>query len=334
MRLHYAGIFGYGVMTKKEHNHIKSRVRIYLEYLPLKLLYHIIRLLPLKFAYCFARFIGRVLYHVDRVHRNRTIEHILHANLVPDAAAARELGEKVFENFAMLLIEIFKADQALSPEKVRLVGDQETIRRCFSPDGPRDNFILITAHYGNWEMAGGAIGLLSGHTLVSLMRPFSNPLIGEMILKNRRTPVHELIDKTGGIRGVMKALRAHKNIALLIDQHAGAGEGVETLFFGQPARTHSSPALLHLKTGIPIMPQLTRRVAGDNFEFEVEVGPLIEYQATGDPEHDVQDLTQRCTAALEKMIRKAPEQWLWAHRRWLNINRHHYIPEKELKTSK
>ncbi len=313
-------------MAERHHKHSESIWRIYLEYLPLKLLYHIIRLLPLKCAYIFARFIGRLLFRVDFMHRKRTIEHLLHAGVAADPKTAHRIARRVFEHFAMLLIEIFKADQEFDLAKVKLVGDPETIRRCFPHDGKpaEQNFILITAHYGNWEMAGGAMAQLTGVTLVSLMRPFSNPMVGEMILKNRRTPVHEVLDKSGGIRGVMKALRSHKNIALLIDQHAATNEGVETIFFGQPCRTHTSPALLHLKTGIPIMPELTRRLPGDRFEFEMEVGPLIEYQPTADTENDIKILSQKCTAALETMIRKDPEQWLWAHRRWLNINRKHY----------
>ena len=313
-------------MTKQHHKHEESRWRIRLEYYPLKLLYHIIRLLPLPCAYRFARFIGRLLYRVDSLHRKRTVEHILHAKVTADPKAARKMARRVFEHFSMLLIEIFKADQCFDLNKVRLVGDPETIRRCFPHDGQPagESCIIVTAHYGNWEIAGGAMALLAGNPLVSLMRPFSNPLIGEMILRNRRTPVHEVLDKSGGIRGVLKALRTHKNIALLIDQHAAESEGVENVFFGQPCRTHTSPALLHLKTGITIMPEVTRRLPGDRFEFEMEVGPLIDYKPTGDTAKDVQLLTQMCTDALEKLIRKEPEQWLWAHRRWLNINRKHY----------
>jgi KDO2-lipid IV(A) lauroyltransferase len=97
---------------------------------------------------------------------------------------------------------------------------------------------------------------------------------------------------------------------------------VDTVFFGQPCKTHRTPALLHLKTGIPIVPELTRRV-GDDFSFEIVLGPMIEYTPTDDKEHDIQVICQMCTTALEKMIAEQPEQWLWPHRRWININREH-----------
>ncbi|MHB9138890.1 MAG: lysophospholipid acyltransferase family protein [Victivallaceae bacterium] len=115
-------------------------------------------------------------------------------------------------------------------------------------------------------------------------------------------------------------MRGNKTIAILADQHASSNEGVETTFFGQPCRTHTSPSLLHLKTGIPIMPEITRRV-DDKCNFEFIVADLIKYEPTGDKEKDIRTVTQMYTTALEKMIAQYPEQWMWVHRRWLNIHR-------------
>ena len=38
--------------------------------------------------------------------------------------------------------------------------------------------------------------------------------------------------------------------------------------------------------------------------------------ATGDRQRDLWNHTARVTAAIERIIREAPEQWLWLHRRW------------------
>ena len=107
---------------------------------------------------------------------------------------------------------------------------------------------------------------------------------------------------------------------MLADQHASTGDGVVTNFFGHPARSHSSPAKLHLKTKVPILVTVLRRT--DNplcFEFACH-DPII-FEATGNNEQDIQAITQLYTTALEDLIRQAPEQWLWTHRRWLNLNR-------------
>ena len=102
--------------------------------------------------------------------------------------------------------------------------------------------------------------------------------------------------------------------------HAGGKEGMEAVFFGHPAMTHTLPALLHLKTGIPIVVLMPRRV-DDNFKFDFILSEPITMTPSGDKEGDVKDLVQRYTSEIEKVISCYPEQWMWAHRRWVDINR-------------
>ncbi len=303
----------------------RSKFRIYAEYIPFYLLYQFIHLLPLKVAMNLAKGLFGLLYCFGISYRKRAVSHILHAGVRTNEKDARILARHAFIEFAKLLVEIVKMDQLYHRSRIRITGNPETIRKVFAPEGSRapQNVILVTGHYGNWEVAGTAVAEQAGRPMVSIMRPFSNPKIGEMILNHRRSNVHELVNKgPHGLRQLIKGLHDDKIISILIDQHASESEGVGTIFFSQPCRTHKTPALLHLKTGIPILPEMTRRIS-DNFEFELEVGELICHTPTGDKERDIQEIMQRCTAEMERMIAKCPEQWLWSHRRWLNINRRH-----------
>jgi KDO2-lipid IV(A) lauroyltransferase len=118
----------------------------------------------------------------------------------------------------------------------------------------------------------------------------------------------------------MAALKKGYSIAIMADQNAGETEGVVVDFFGHPASTHSSPALLHLKTGVPILVLMPRRVS-DDFNFEFILSAPIIHKPTEDKKKDIREITQKFTSEIEKTIRLYPEQWLWAHRRWLDINR-------------
>ncbi len=295
---------------------------IYLEYVPFFLLYKFMHMVSLKTAYQLSAFLIGLLFYVDIRHRRRTISHLLHAGVVPGRKEAWRLAKKTFLEFSKLLVEVVKMDQCYDLSKIRVVGPEKTVDAVLSRKHPNRNVIIVTAHYGNWEVAGTAFSEYSGVRMLSIMRPFDNPLVGELILAHRRSKMHELVDKHGSIRPVLKALQQERNVSILIDQHASHQEGVENRFFGHPCRTHMTPALLHLKTGIPILPEITRR-AGDNFEFELVVGDLIEYRPTGDKENDVRAITQLCTTALERLIAEQPEQWMWAARRWLDIDRNH-----------
>ena len=307
-------------MSEPNGKHAKSKFRIWAEFIPFWCLYKGMRVINLRVAYFFSRQLFKVLYLIDRRHRTRSIQHLMHAGVAHDLTEAQILARKAYMNFSMLLVEIFKLDQLVKPGMVKVVGDPETIRTVCNPEGGNINVIVITAHYGNWELAGSCWAREFKIPMVSVFRRFGNPLIGKYILGSRESEVHHSVPKDGGIKGMLRALHEGKTIAILADQHAKSKEGVETVFFGQPCRTHSSPALLHLKTGVPIVPQLTRR-SDNGFHFEFVVGKMIRYTPTNDKEQDIRTVTQMYTTALEELIREEPTQWMWAHRRWLNINR-------------
>ncbi len=310
-------------MARKKHQ--KSKFRIYAEYIPFRLLYGFIHMLPIQVGTWLATHLFTLLYFADVRHRKRSVEHLMHAGITADPKEANRLGRRSYHEFAKLLVEVVKMDQLYSLDRVDFSGDPEAVE-YLKAGNPT---IVVTGHFGNWEVAGTAFSDLSGTPMLSLMRPFANPLIGELILNHRKSDIHELLDKNKGLRPLLRAL-GKKHVTVLIDQHASAGEGVVCEFFGHPARVHMTPALLHLKSGIPIVPEMTFR-AGDDFRFDLRLGKLIRYTPTEDKDGDVQKVTQLAISALEEMIREAPEQWLWAPRHWLNLNRRNAEEYKDWK---
>lgn len=298
----------------------KSKFVIWVEFIPFFLLYGFVRILPLKVAYAISSWIIGCAYYLDLRHRNRTINHILHAGIVKTRKEAKKLAKKCFHEFSMLLVEIFKMDQCYEKAKITVTGPPESIREFNPATSKFKTHILGVAHYGNWEVAGHAYCDVSGRIMYSMMRPFDNPKIGDLILSHRASPLHKLIPKNLGIRQGLKALNEGSIFTVLIDQHASRNEGVETIFFGHPCRTHKTPALMHLKTGYPMIPEITRRLPGKDFRFEILLGNMIKYEPTDDKERDIQVVTQMCTTELERMIREQPEQWMWAARRWLDAD--------------
>ena len=265
--------------------------------------------------------LARLLFYIDRRHARRTVEHIMYAGVETDPVKARKMAIACFVEYGKLLVEIVQMQKMYRPGVTPGRGSEKA-RDLVEPERNSGNrqLILAVAHYGNWEVAGSAFSAYNQVPMVSLMRPFGNPLIGELILKNRRSDSHALIDKNQGLRPIIRAINEKKTVTMLVDQHAMSGEGVEVEFFGHPARMHMTPALLHLKSGIPIVPEITRRVS-DNFEFEFILGEPIIHPPTGNKERDVYEITQQIAYQLEDMIRRDPVQWLWAPRHWLSLNR-------------
>lgn len=177
----------------------------------------------------------------------------------------------------------------------------------------------MSAHYGNWEFSG-LYGSITFRPILSVMRPFDNPKLNDFVTAKRNRYKQRMCDKRGALKQLLGALRSCGAVAMLSDQHAGHLEGVVTTFFGHPACTHASPASLHLKTGAPLVLGVCRRI-DDTPRFEIILRGPYTIEPSGDKAADIQKLTQMFTTDIEKLISECPEQWLWPHRRWLDINR-------------
>ena len=299
---------------------------MYLEFISFFCFYHVIRIMPLKLVYRIFNFLFATLYYIDRKHRNRSIQHLLHAGVAKDLKDAKRLAYASFKHGGRLFTELIKMDKNFVLDNITFIGNKEAEKLLLRSGKDNMPVIIVTAHYGNWEISGKAWTEFSDRNLLTVVRALNNPLIGKYIYKIRATNKHKTIPKNNSVKHLLKVLRSHGSIAILADQHASTREGVETVFFGQPARTHASVAVLHLKTGVPIA-TMVLRCKDELFQYEAELSELIQYKATGDKAKDIATVTQMFTTALEKLIAKKPEQWLWAHRRWLNINRSRRQPK-------
>ncbi|MBI3637504.1 MAG: lysophospholipid acyltransferase family protein, partial [Candidatus Rokubacteria bacterium] len=173
--------------------------------------------------------------------------------------------------------------------------------------------LLLTAHLGNWEMLTVANGLV-GYPLAVVVRPLDSGLMNAVAERLRRKTGVEIIDKRDALRPVLGALRRGRLVGILLDQNTARRESVFVPFFGRPASTSRSVAVLSLRTGTPVVPVFIRREGPGR--HRVTIHPPVTVPDVTDREAAILELTARCTAAIEAAIREVPEQWLWMHDRW------------------
>jgi KDO2-lipid IV(A) lauroyltransferase len=115
-------------------------------------------------------------------------------------------------------------------------------------------------------------------------------------------------------RGIISQLRDGGTIGILIDQRVADDVGVAVPFFGQPTPTHPILAKMSRRTSAPVVPAAALRVGPGRYVLEIHEAIVPDEL----DEHELDDvaLTSRYSAALEWMIRRNPEQWLWYHDRW------------------
>ena len=297
----------------------KNKLIVNIEYFFALVTIFVLRLMPLPLAYGINNVLCKIFYTVDFYHRKRAIQHILHSGIRKNLKDAKKLALQSFIEMGKIWVEIIKFDQFVTPENVgehvKLVGDQKALKTVHDPI----SVIWAAAHLGNWEISGLGSSILI-KPIVSIARRFDNEKIGNYILNKRRAFKQEIAYKENAIRSLLKALKENKCVGILSDQHASTAEGVEIEFFGHPARAHTSPSILHIKTKHPLMVGIVIR-KDNNFNFDLHIRGPITVDSNLPKDEQIKQLTQAYSTEIEKIIREYPEQWIWCHRRWLNLNR-------------
>lgn len=280
-----------------------------LEYWAARLALFGVDLLPPAAASRWAAALGSLWWTADRPRRRVAISNILRAGVTNDATEARAIGRGASRHMGMVLVESMKSALVLDdPERLRvdIPGDVAAVL-----EDPDRGLIVVSGHFGNWEIAGQWLARYK--PVAGISRPMTNPRVQRLALERRQRRAFRMIPKYDPDPGrFLKLLGDGEILALLVDQHAR--RGIDVPFFGHPAKTHTTAAMLHLVARTPLTFLVCRRMAP--MTFELSLSPLIERARTGDREADVEAIVRTLNARLEEAIRRDPDQYLWGHRRW------------------
>jgi Kdo2-lipid IVA lauroyltransferase/acyltransferase len=287
----------------------------YLTYLAVRGVVAFAQMLSISQSYALARFLGWVAYHVDARHRQVGLDNLTHAFGDQLSDADRDqLIRGVYRHFCMMLMEILHIPRKICLEnwrdRVVLVGHEPMMDQLMTGKRP---LIILTGHYGNWELAGYIFGLF-GFPTVSVARTLDNPYLERYLRAFRERTGQSLIPKTGGFDQMVDVLQKNRALSFLADQDAGQ-RGLYVDFFGRPASTHKAIALLAIEHQAPVAVGVARRI-GPGFRYEIRCEEVIDPASLPGTTDDVRILTERYTNALERLIRQDPSQYLWLHRRW------------------
>src|SRR5262249_44686778 len=155
-------------------------------------------------------------------------------------------------------------------------------------------------------------------------RELDNPYLNRWFLKFRRHTGHRPISKNGSGVLMVSLLERGGSLAMLGDQDAGSS-GLFVDFFGRPASTFKSIALLALECKALICVGYARRLENETLDngcprFELGCEESIDVLES-DAADGGREITQRSTSALEGVILRAPEQYFWVHRRGKSVPR-------------
>jgi len=269
-------------------------------------------LFPRRFALGLGVLLGKLMFRLPGRDKERAIENLTIAfGNEKSQQEIREICRRCFENLGKGLMEVLQFPRLKRKNLDRLVafeGRQNLDEALKTGKG----VILLTAHFGNWELLGASLAL-SGYAINFIVRAVRSPRLDALVTRNRESKGIKCISRGASIKSGLKCLRRNELLGILSDIDTKV-DGVFVDFFGRPAFTPRGPASIALRTGAALVPAFIVRQKDNTHKIIIE--KPLELQITDDLEEDVRANTALFTKVIESYIRKYPEQWIWIHQRW------------------
>jgi KDO2-lipid IV(A) lauroyltransferase len=283
----------------------------------------------MKHAVALGRIIGRLAYFIDVPHRR-----IVRTNLrlaFPDWSQdkIRRTSKGIFQNLGTAFVEICQLASYSKSDviaRLRVVGAERWQRALDENKG----LIIVSAHLGNWEFGMQYAACFIEKPVLGVAKKIRFKPLNSWLHNLRTRFGTNIIYKKGALPDMRQALRRDEVVGLLVDQ-SKRKEGVDVNFFGHRVPATPAAAFLGIRCKSLILPIFCIRESSG--QLTIHVDQPLSLKFSGDLRADVQANTQLITNAVERMIRRYPEQWFWVHKRWKKYHPHLY-PAYQLRRQK
>jgi len=260
---------------------------------------------------------GRILYRLFPFRRRVVLDNLrrVYGDTVPDDDIV-ELAQAHYGHLWRLAGEFLRF-RWLSRERQLALVRIENLDAFVAAYTQGKGVLLLTGHFGNWEVAtvAGIGGFPQMRGRFHFVRRALKPDWFDRIVTRRfQRAGFGVLPKRGSLDAMLDRLAHGDAIVFAFDQHANPPDGIAVDFFGTPAWTFKSLAIIALATGAPVVPATSWREPNGHhvLRFEEPI-PAVEHASTNEA---IRLTTRAYNAALERLVLRRPEQWYWVHRRW------------------
>jgi KDO2-lipid IV(A) lauroyltransferase len=244
------------------------------------------------------------------IRRRVTLDNLAWAFPERSDAERRAIARGAYRTMAQAAVESVTSDLLPDDELARAVSvvDWKGLDVLLERHQP---VLVASAHLGSWELFAEVMAR-RGIAFSAVVRPLAGAF-NEWVVRNRQAAGMELILQRGALQGMLKALQRGRPVVQLIDQALPSPAALRVPFFGRPATTTPALSMAALRSKAPVYVVVALR-EGEALRMFVEgpfpVPPLEDHHAA------LEAHAAQLTLVLEGYIRRAPDQWLWLHRRW------------------
>ncbi len=294
----------------------KNKALAYSEYVLVYSFYAFLNILPQELSLKIGRFLGLLFYKIDKKHRKHTLNNLKIAFPTKTENVLTDIAIKFYKNLGMVFVEIFRLNKYKESNIDDFVdSDFDHIKNIYGKQG----ILLLTAHFGNWELLAKTFGL-KGYKGNVLARPLDNPYIEKILYDLRMASGNKVIyNRENAVKNIISALSEKEIVGFLPDENASKRIGVFVDFFGVKACTMPGMANIAAKTKLPVVPAFIVRIKGKDGNYSKHrliIEPPLDIKYTGDRKTDTMNILKLFNEKIEDIIKQYPEQWFWIHNRW------------------
>ncbi len=223
------------------------------------------------------------------------------------------IARRNFKHITRVFLEIPRFNRITADNVTGFItcsGAEEVIKARKEGKG----IILLTGHFGNWELTAHVAPFYLGTPINIVARPLDFYPFERLITEVRCRTGNKVFARRSSSRKILRSLKQREIIGILQDQRSAKHEGVIVPLLGRPAISHKGMAILAARTDAAVIPVFSHR--RPDGRYHIEIFPRLYLINTGNVKKDIFLNTTLFNRVLEKQIKRFPEQWFWVHRRW------------------
>jgi len=248
------------------------------------------------------------------IRRRVVLENLRLAFPEKGEAERRDIARKTYRNLGQMIPDFLRVP-FLPREEIERMFVYDGWEKLEAARAKGEGLIACTGHFGNFDL------LAAAHTLKGLPITMISRQMGKSGANDlwrsirRRSGVEDLVITKGStLSAAIRSVKAGRVLGYVIDQNQPLRHAIFPTFFGMPAATAPTPAVLAIRSGAAVLFCLSVPL-GDGRHKVIFEGPLAPPD-TGDRDRDVLAFMQDLNDRLERWVRVYPDRWYWLHRRW------------------
>ncbi len=269
--------------------------------------------IPRRHIVKMGRLLGFLMYFIVVPHRRLVRRNLRFCYPQWSRNQIDKLSREIFKNAGITFIEIWQMSFFSRQQLLGTVKRVQGMEHIVSALKQKRGAIVFTAHMANWELGFLYGGCYLGWPVTGVARHIRLPWLDRWFYRLRTRFGNKIVFKKGALPEMRQILRNGEILALTLDQSRHK-QAIEIMFFGHRATATPGAALLSMRCKSPVIPSFCIREP--NGSLTIHFAPPLKMEKTGDLRTDLRINTQKMVDAMETMIRRYPDQWIWFQRPW------------------